>query len=80
MTTRNPAIAQVMAAGAASEASSGLAIDFVAKEPALFSSTERLTERTDLPVAGLPKPEPRHLPLWTRLRLLWHRQIVRDVQ
>jgi hypothetical protein len=41
---------------------------------------DRLTERTDLLITGFPKPETRRLPLGTRLRLLWHRQILRDAR
>lgn len=48
------------------------------EQPVLSSETRRLTERTDLPIAGLPRPEPRKIPLWGRLRLAWHRQILRD--
>jgi hypothetical protein len=82
MTNRNHAVAQALMAGAASDGadSSGLSIELIDKQPASFGSTEQLTERTDLPVAGLPRAEPRPLPLWTRLRVLWHRQIVRDAQ
>jgi len=48
------------------------------EQPVLASGTQRLTERTDLPVTGLPRPEPRRMPFWVRLRLLWHRQVLRD--
>ena len=55
----------------------GLSFD-IDEQPVLSLATQRLTERTDLPIAGLPRPEPRKIPLWGRLRLAWHRQILRD--
>jgi len=60
------------------EAAAVLAFD-IDEEPVLAFSTQ-LTERTDLEIAGLPKPEPRQVPLRARLRLIWHRQILRDLQ
>lgn len=60
----------------ASEAG-GLSFD-IDEQPVLSLETRRLTERTDLPIGGLPRPEPRKIPLWGRVRLAWHRQILRD--
>ncbi|HET6148365.1 MAG TPA: hypothetical protein VFH68_12605 [Polyangia bacterium] len=54
-----------------------LAFD-IDEQPVLASGTRRLTERTDLLIAGLPRPEPRRVPFWARLRLIWHRQVLRD--
>jgi hypothetical protein len=39
-----------------------------------------LSERTDLPVAGFPKVETRHLPFMERLRLRWLGQLRRDAR
>ena len=55
----------------------GLSFD-IDEQPVVSSGTQRLTERTDLPIAGLARPEPRKIPLWGRVRLAWHRQILRD--
>ena len=47
-----------------------------------FSSAgaPRLSERTDLPVAGFPKVETRHLPFMERLRLRWLGEIPRSAR
>lgn len=47
-----------------------------------FSSAgaTRLSERTDLPVAGFPKVETRHLPFMERLRLRWLGEIPRSAR
>ena len=55
----------------------GLSFD-IDEQPMLSLATQRLTERTDLPIAGLLRSEPRKIPLWGRVRLAWHRQILRD--
>jgi hypothetical protein len=62
-----------------SDDAAGLAFD-IDEQPVLSRGHQRLTERTDLPIAGLPRPEPRKIPLWARLRLAWHRQILRDAR
>jgi hypothetical protein len=64
-------------ASAGTGGASDLSFD-IDEQPVLSLATQRLTERTDLPIVGLPKPESRHMPLWVRLRLLWHRQVLRD--
>ena len=53
----------------AAAASTTLAFD-IDEQPVTSLSAQRLTERTDLPITGLPRREPRRLPLFARLRLL----------
>jgi hypothetical protein len=60
-----------------SNESAGLSFD-IDEQPVVSSGTQLLTERTDLPISGLPRPETRKIPLWGRVRLAWHRQILRD--
>jgi hypothetical protein len=67
------------AVGRAQDAAT-LAFDIEIDEQPMLASSTQLTERTDLPVSVLPRPEARHVPLWARLRLMWHKQIVRDLQ
>jgi len=64
-------------ASAGAEGGGELSFD-IDEQPVQSSGTQRLTERTDLPITGLPRPEPRRMPFWARLRLLWHRQVLRD--
>jgi hypothetical protein len=66
-------------AAAPAETMTTLAFD-IDEQPMASMSAQRFTERTDLPIIGLPRPAPRRLPLFARLRLLWHRQILRDAR
>ena len=64
-------------ASAGTDRASDLSFD-IDEQPVLSLAPQRLTERTDLPIVGLPRPESRHMPFWARLRLRWHRQVLRD--
>jgi len=66
-------------ATATATAATALAFD-IDEQPVASLRTQRLTERTDLPITGLPRPEGRRLPIWARLKLLWHRQILRHAR
>jgi hypothetical protein len=66
------------AAGRKGPSAAEIAFD-IDEQPILAFGTT-LTERKDLPIAQLPKPEVRHVPPLARLRLMWHRHIVRDLQ